>query len=95
MTPRGEHGRWLPGVSPNPGGRARGVHDFRALARQHGPKALRQVVAILEADDTKTSDRLRAAQLLIEWGYGKVVTQQDGQPAAADVVRLFEEAANQ
>ncbi len=57
------------GKSGNPSGRPKAVLHFTELARQHSKKALDVLVAALDSDNEK--NRIMAANLLIERGYGK------------------------
>lgn len=67
-----ESGRFLPGRSPNPGGRPKGVAArVRELAGDDGG-ALLEIVATI-ASDTRASnrDRLEACRLLLDRGFGR------------------------
>ena len=57
------------GQSGNPGGRPKGFAEIKALAREHGPKAIQKLVEHLEGDDSKLSQT--AAVALLDRGYGK------------------------
>src|SRR5947208_11133063 len=46
---RGPQGQWLPGSSPNPGGRPKIIEDIRDLAREHTETAINTLVQIAES----------------------------------------------
>lgn len=66
---------WQKGQSGNPGGRAKGYGDIRALARAHTDKALKVLVDALK--DTDPQVRVRAANSLLDRGYGKPTQEID------------------
>src|SRR5688500_1403071 len=76
--PRGERGRWLPGTSPNPGGRPKVVGDIRDLARQYSEAAVETLVDIAE-NGKQESARVAAASALLDRGWGRPT-----QPLAGD-----------
>lgn len=66
-------GKWAPGVSGNPNGRPRTSPEIReALARQT-PRAIEAIGEILNSPETRASDRLRAAELVLAYHIGKPV----------------------
>jgi hypothetical protein len=60
-------GRLRPGVSGNPGGRPRGQGAFRKLCRSHALEAVNALVAAL----SESGERVPAAKVLLEFGFGK------------------------
>jgi len=78
VTKRGGRGRWLPGSSPNPGGRPKVVEDIRALAREHSPVAIQTLRDIAEKGKQESA-RVAAAVALLDRAYGK-----PGQPIGGD-----------
>lgn len=66
---RDDSGRFIPGISGNPGGRPKGI---AAKAREHTDRALEVLVNALDDDDSRV--RIAAAKELIDRGYGKPVT---------------------
>lgn len=76
--PRGAGGKWLPGASPNPGGRPKIVADIRDLARQHSDTAINTLVNIA-TDGKAEAARVAAAVALLDRGWGRPT-----QPLAGD-----------
>lgn len=69
------------GQSGNPGGRPKEDAEVKELARQHGKKALKKLVALLECGEKRTE--LAAANALLDRGFGKpsqAITGEDGGP---------------
>ena len=61
-----------PGVSGNPGGRAKGLQRrVRELCGDDGDKLATFLLGVLNGQKEKTSDRLEAAKILLERGWGK------------------------
>ena len=75
---RGAGGRWLPGQSPNPGGRPKILEHIKTLARSHTETAVKTLVSIAE-DGKQESARVAAATALLDRGWGKPT-----QPIAGD-----------
>ena len=76
---RGDRGRWLPGSSPNPGGRPKIIEDIRDLAREHTETAINALVHIAESGKQESA-RVAAASALLDRGWGKPT-----QPLSGDV----------
>lgn len=64
------------GKSGNPGGRPKANIRFSELARDHSEQALQVLVDALESKNEK--NRLTAAAMIIDRGYGKPIQQVDG-----------------
>ena len=62
---------WVKGRSANPGGRPRGFEDVAQQARDLGPLAIERLGEILRDPKSKDGAVIRAAELLLERGYGK------------------------
>lgn len=100
---RGDGGRWLPGQSPNPGGRPKTAFAVRELARERTERALQALDDALEATkliglagiEVPDHDvRIKAATALLERGYGKPVqevTGIDGAPLFGGAKTLSDE----
>jgi len=56
----------------NPGGRPKVLAELRDLARQHTPAAMREL-ARLSTKGKKEEVRLKAIEMLLDRGWGKVV----------------------
>ena len=69
---RDENGRFLAGVSGNPGGRPREVGDVREMARDHTEEAVETLVDLMRHAKSDAA-RGAAAQALLDRGYGKSV----------------------
>jgi len=69
--------RWKRGQSGNPGGRPKLAAEVRDLARLHTPEAIKEL-ARLCTKARKESDRIRAIELLLDRGWGKVVPVRVG-----------------
>ena len=75
---RGVKGRWLPGASPNPGGRPAALTEVRELARRHTAVAIAKLVKIAERGKSEMAC-IAAATALLDRGWGKPT-----QPIAGD-----------
>lgn len=63
---RDASGRFVPGVTGNPGGRPKGI---AAIARQHTDKAVDVLVAAMDSGDERV--KIAAAKEILDRGYGK------------------------
>jgi hypothetical protein len=69
---RQANGRFKPGRSGNPGGKPKGIaSEARRIAGTDARKFLKLLAKIAEDTSEKTSDRIRAAEIVIERGFGK------------------------
>ena len=74
-------GRPFPkGASPNPGGRPKGFEDIQARARDLCPLAIEKLGQILLRPKASDSAVIRAAELLLERGYGKAPAFHTNDP---------------
>lgn len=67
------------GQSGNPGGRPKEDNEVKALAREHGPGAIKRLAEWVKSDNPKAS--VSAAVALLDRGYGKppqAITGEDG-----------------
>jgi hypothetical protein len=60
-----------PGVSGNPSGRSKKDLELEAHARLHAKHAIDVAAQILLNTEASNSDRLKAAQLILDRGHGK------------------------
>ena len=70
-------GRFVKGVSGNPGGKIMLPAELLSLCRNNAQKAIVVACEILEDEKQRGSDRLRAAELILDRGYGKPVQQTE------------------
>ena len=71
---------WVKGRSANPGGRPRGFEDVAQRARDLGPLAIERLGEILRDPKSKDGAVIRAAELLLERGYGKAPAFHTNDP---------------
>jgi hypothetical protein len=57
------------GQSGNPGGRPKVMPEIRELARNHGPEAIKRLVALMHSKNQSVA--VRAAEALLDRGYGR------------------------
>ena len=77
-------GRWLPGISGNPGGRPRVVAEITELAREHSRAALSALVEIATDKEQPGAARVAAATALLDRGYGRPPSSLDISLAKAE-----------
>ena len=85
---RNEKGQFVKGKSGNAGGRPKLREEFKAFAQEKSIDALKMVHQILYAEDTSGKDRLSAARLLMEYGYGRPAAELDRERLDLDRRRL-------
>src|SRR5438045_4792440 len=81
---RGDRGQWLPGSSPNPGGRPKIIEDIRDLARAHTETAINALVQIAEKGKQESA-RVAAASALLDRGWGKPTQPISGDKDAPPI----------
>ncbi len=64
-------GQFQPGKSGNPGGRPKVLGHVRDLARAQTDTAINTLVAIMSNSKSPAAARVRAAELLLDRGWGK------------------------
>jgi len=84
FVPRREDGRWLPGASPNPGGRPKAVVDIRDLARRYSETAVATLVSIAESGKQESA-RVAAASALLDRGWGRPTQPLSGDDDAPPI----------
>lgn len=62
------------GKSGNPGGRPKILAEVRALAREYTPKAIHTLASIMTDSDRRGSERIKAAEILLDRAWGKPTT---------------------
>jgi hypothetical protein len=88
---RGVTGRFLPGASPNPGGRPKGLAAMVQAETHDGAELVRHMLAVLRDKEQKPELRMQAVLWLADRGFGKPVVQLEGTMATtvdATVVHL-------
>lgn len=75
------------------GGRPKMPEEIREAFQKVCPEALEVLVSIMSDADAKDTDRIRAAEVILERGYGKAPQSIDlGASAGAVVIQLSDEA---
>lgn len=64
-------GQFKKGQVANPGGRPKGIFALAAECQKYGVEAVEFVVAVMRNSEAEVKDRLRAAQDLLDRGFGK------------------------
>ncbi len=68
---RDKAGRFVKGVSGNPGGRLKLPPELKEMAKAAAPRALEVAIEIMNNNVSEDADRLRAANIVLERAYGK------------------------
>lgn len=84
MDSRRHNGQFAPGVSGNPKGRPKKLHKLAAAAREHTDEALGTIVDVMRTG--KPSERLNAAVLILDRGWGKPTTMVEASVQAERVM---------
>ena len=76
---RSDDGKWLPGTSPNPGGRPRGLASKVREVTRDGADPIQILVNVLEGNvaGTRVKDQIEASKILLDKGFGKATTVID------------------
>lgn len=83
---RNDKGQFISGNKN--GGRPKLREEFKAFAQEKSLDALRMVYNILAGEETNNKDRLQAARLLMEYGYGRPAAELDRERLEIDRGRL-------
>jgi hypothetical protein len=67
----GKDTRFKPGVSGNPGGRAKALRDVTEAARAHAHAAIETLVRVMKDAKATASARVNAAEALLNRAWGK------------------------
>jgi hypothetical protein len=71
-TARKQRGRPFPkGISPNPNGRPRTPAEMKEAFKAATPEAIDYLVKLIRNKKARTSDRIRACEIIIDHGLGK------------------------
>lgn len=88
MADRDANGRFVKGNKASPG-RPRLPDEFKSRAKTYADEALDRLAEIMRDVTAKHSDVIRACELLLERGYGKVTAiEEDGEKRSEIVVRF-------
>lgn len=68
---RDKAGRFQKGKTGNPGGRPSIPQEFKDLALKYSVPALKKAIEIMQDDENKTADKLKAIELILDRGIGK------------------------
>src|SRR3712207_1476389 len=90
MTARRGNPNWIKGRSGNPGGRPKALREVTELARQHGAEAIEFLTRVVRDENERPQHRIRAAELLLDRGYGK-----PSQTVHTNVARSFAELSDE
>ena len=74
---REANGHFAPGVSANPGGKAKMPDEVKAALRAASPEAVALLVEVMQNPHEKTAYRLEAAKTILDRAYGKPMQAQD------------------
>jgi HEAT repeat protein len=88
MPERDANGRFVKGISGNPGGRPKAVGFVTELAQKHTESAVATLVTIMKDPKSNAQARASAANALLDRGYGK--PQQLIDQTTRDETRKFE-----
>lgn len=73
MSKHLSNGRFVPGVSGNPGGKPKAARDFALLARTKSEEAFAVIFEILTGP-YEPREKLKAAEIVLDRAYGKCTT---------------------
>lgn len=92
VADRDSKGRFVKGNSASPG-RPKLPDEFKRRAKEYADEALDRLAEIMRDTTAKHSDVIRACEILLERGYGKVAVSEDDEGGKGrEVVIRFENA---
>ena len=62
---------WKPGISGNPGGRPKVLHDVKQLAKEASKDAIDTLIKVMKNDQAPVAARVTAAQAILDRAWGK------------------------
>ena len=89
MAERDKNGRFAKGNTASPG-RPKLPDEFKTRAKTYADEALDRLAAIMRDATAKHSDVIRACELLLERGYGKVTPAVDEEKHESRITVRFE-----
>ena len=90
---RDSAGRFVKGVSGNPGGTKHMPPEMREFARESSLKGMKTLAKLLESETTISRDRIAIVRLFLEYGYGRPAAEFDRERVQMDRERLEMERA--
>ena len=69
--------QFQPGQSGNPGGRPKVPEEVKQMFREATPKACEVLCQIIGDEDARDSDRIKAAEVILDRAWGKAVQAVD------------------
>lgn len=91
---REKNGRFKKGVSGNNGGRPKLPEELKEAFKAAAPDALRVLVGIINDETARHSDRIRAAEVVLDRGYGKPVQAVDLDASSIPQVVFLNDVAD-
>lgn len=85
---RDNAGRFVKGVSGNPGGTKHLPAEIRELARSLSMEGIQRVADMMRRETTSDKDLLAAVRLFLEYGYGRPAAELDRERLEIDRGRL-------
>ena len=74
---RDESGRFVKGVSGNPGGTKHLSPEMKEFSRERSMKGLKKLDAMLDRETTQDKDVISIVRLFLEYGYGRPAAEYD------------------
>jgi hypothetical protein len=75
---------WKSGVSGNPLGRPKSLHDVQALARRHTITAIETLIGIMQDEAAPPAARTRACEVILARGWGTPYQAREPREPAPD-----------
>lgn len=91
---RDAYGRFMPGVSGNPGGRPPGAYALREQVRAMAPELAKQLFALVLNDRACAGARVKATAVLLDRGFGRP-GRAEPIPVSGDLSKLSDAELNE
>ena len=95
LMERSDQGRFVKGVSGNPGGRPREIHGIRDLARQYAGDAIETLASIAKNPKLSASARVAAASCLLDRAFGKSIQYSENVNMNGNLEEFLDRVAQQ